>query len=192
MTRTTPELAPPSPNFCSSPTGGRLATTYDLAYKRPPYTADLQWNRVSNLRPSGPEVETLPLGHRGLVEVANGTGPSNREAALWHTPVDCAPHLLWENLNLLILTLAGLKLGIHQPVLELEEWDSETDNKLHSITPIVRCGKLDSPTSTFSFIQYPGEPTQPKGFRVQFDSLGGDTTCCWENQHQCIHDATVI
>ncbi|GBN21115.1 hypothetical protein AVEN_49215-1 [Araneus ventricosus] len=31
-----------------------------------PYTADLQWNRVSNLRPSGPEVETLPLGHRGL------------------------------------------------------------------------------------------------------------------------------
>ncbi|GBM53474.1 hypothetical protein AVEN_95768-1 [Araneus ventricosus] len=26
--------------------------------------ADLQWNRVSNLQPSGPEVETVPLGHR--------------------------------------------------------------------------------------------------------------------------------
>ncbi|GBM34908.1 hypothetical protein AVEN_41456-1 [Araneus ventricosus] len=31
-----------------------------------PYMEDLQWNRVSNLRPSGPEVETLPLGHSGL------------------------------------------------------------------------------------------------------------------------------
>ncbi|GBM75666.1 hypothetical protein AVEN_45554-1 [Araneus ventricosus] len=66
MTRTTPELAPPSPNFHATPTGGRLATTYDLACNRPPYTADLQWNRVSNLEPSGPKAETLPLGHRGL------------------------------------------------------------------------------------------------------------------------------
>ncbi|GBM45634.1 hypothetical protein AVEN_204763-1 [Araneus ventricosus] len=31
-----------------------------------PYTADLQWNRVSNLEPSGPKTEKLPLGHRGL------------------------------------------------------------------------------------------------------------------------------
>ncbi|GBL84239.1 hypothetical protein AVEN_222471-1 [Araneus ventricosus] len=35
MTRTTPELAPPSPNFRATPTGGRLATTYDLACNRP-------------------------------------------------------------------------------------------------------------------------------------------------------------
>ncbi|GBN21612.1 hypothetical protein AVEN_254283-1 [Araneus ventricosus] len=35
MTRTTPELAPPSPNFRTTPTGGRLATTYDLACNRP-------------------------------------------------------------------------------------------------------------------------------------------------------------
>ncbi|GBM96541.1 hypothetical protein AVEN_6301-1 [Araneus ventricosus] len=35
MTRTTPELAPPSPNFRATPTGGPLATTYDLAYNRP-------------------------------------------------------------------------------------------------------------------------------------------------------------
>ncbi|GBO15856.1 hypothetical protein AVEN_229143-1 [Araneus ventricosus] len=66
MTRATPVLAPPSPNFRATPTGERLATTYDLACNAP-YTADLQWNRVSNLRPSGPEVETLPLGHRGLI-----------------------------------------------------------------------------------------------------------------------------
>ncbi|GBN64921.1 hypothetical protein AVEN_51851-1 [Araneus ventricosus] len=35
MTRTTPELAPPSPNCRATPTGGRLATTYDLACNRP-------------------------------------------------------------------------------------------------------------------------------------------------------------
>ncbi|GBM79456.1 hypothetical protein AVEN_106957-1, partial [Araneus ventricosus] len=35
MTRTTPELARPSPSFRAAPTGGRLATTYDLACNRP-------------------------------------------------------------------------------------------------------------------------------------------------------------
>ncbi|GBM23124.1 Putative protein in type-1 retrotransposable element R1DM [Araneus ventricosus] len=30
------------------------------------YTADLQWNRVSNLKPSSSEAEILPLGHCGL------------------------------------------------------------------------------------------------------------------------------
>ncbi|GBL76517.1 hypothetical protein AVEN_48812-1 [Araneus ventricosus] len=53
----------PSPNFHATPTGGRLATTRDLAC---PYSADLQWKRVSNLELSGPKAETLPLGHRGL------------------------------------------------------------------------------------------------------------------------------
>ncbi|GBN96015.1 hypothetical protein AVEN_110249-1 [Araneus ventricosus] len=56
----------PTPNFHATPAGGRLATTYYLACKQAPYTADLQWNRVSNLEPSGPKAETLPLGHRGL------------------------------------------------------------------------------------------------------------------------------
>ncbi|GBN07311.1 hypothetical protein AVEN_77097-1, partial [Araneus ventricosus] len=28
MTRTTPELTPPSPNFHATPTGGRLTTTF--------------------------------------------------------------------------------------------------------------------------------------------------------------------
>ncbi|GBM58243.1 hypothetical protein AVEN_85842-1 [Araneus ventricosus] len=35
MTRTTTELAPPSPNFHATPTGGRLTTTYDLTCNRP-------------------------------------------------------------------------------------------------------------------------------------------------------------
>ncbi|GBN35922.1 hypothetical protein AVEN_113128-1, partial [Araneus ventricosus] len=35
MTRTTPELAHPSPNLRATPTGGRLATTYDLGSSRP-------------------------------------------------------------------------------------------------------------------------------------------------------------
>ncbi|GBN01074.1 hypothetical protein AVEN_3627-1 [Araneus ventricosus] len=34
MTRTTPDLTPPSPNFRTTPTGGRLATTYDLRCNR--------------------------------------------------------------------------------------------------------------------------------------------------------------
>ncbi|GBN01922.1 hypothetical protein AVEN_113794-1 [Araneus ventricosus] len=51
MTRTTPELAPPSPSF------------------QAPYTADLRWSRVSNLERSGPKAETLPLGHRGLSRI---------------------------------------------------------------------------------------------------------------------------
>ncbi|GBO18083.1 hypothetical protein AVEN_231760-1, partial [Araneus ventricosus] len=32
---------------------------------------DLQWNRVSNLEPSGLKAETLPLGHRGLLDEDN-------------------------------------------------------------------------------------------------------------------------
>ncbi|GBL78364.1 hypothetical protein AVEN_42885-1 [Araneus ventricosus] len=35
MTRTTLELAPPSPSFHATPTGGRLTPTYDLACNRP-------------------------------------------------------------------------------------------------------------------------------------------------------------
>ncbi|GBM43536.1 hypothetical protein AVEN_96196-1 [Araneus ventricosus] len=35
MTRTTPELAPPSPNFHATPTGGHLTTTYNLTCNRP-------------------------------------------------------------------------------------------------------------------------------------------------------------
>ncbi|GBM68952.1 hypothetical protein AVEN_24358-1 [Araneus ventricosus] len=64
MTRTTPEMAPPSPNFRSTPTGGRLATTYDLACNRP------DTRRIFSgigFQTCDPPVETLPLGHRGLL-----------------------------------------------------------------------------------------------------------------------------
>ncbi|GBM97732.1 hypothetical protein AVEN_11839-1 [Araneus ventricosus] len=37
----------------------------DLTCTRPTYTAHLQWNRVSSLKPSGSEAENLPVGHRG-------------------------------------------------------------------------------------------------------------------------------
>ncbi|GBM18449.1 hypothetical protein AVEN_66811-1 [Araneus ventricosus] len=64
MTRTTPELAAHSPSFRTTPAGGHLAPT-DLTCARPAYAAVLWWNLVSNLELSGPEVETLPQGHRG-------------------------------------------------------------------------------------------------------------------------------
>ncbi|GBM15889.1 hypothetical protein AVEN_258433-1 [Araneus ventricosus] len=48
----------PSPNFHATPTGGRLATTYELTCKRP-HTRRI----FSGI---GFEAETLPLGHRGL------------------------------------------------------------------------------------------------------------------------------
>ncbi|GBL62549.1 hypothetical protein AVEN_8142-1, partial [Araneus ventricosus] len=61
MTRTTPELTNPSPNFHEAPTGGRLATAYDLARNRP------HTRRIFSgigFRTWNPPI--LPLGHRGL------------------------------------------------------------------------------------------------------------------------------
>ncbi|GBL80633.1 hypothetical protein AVEN_225303-1 [Araneus ventricosus] len=51
--------------FCTTPAGGHLVPT-DLTCTRPAYTAVLRWNRVSDLEPSGTEVEKLPPGHHGL------------------------------------------------------------------------------------------------------------------------------
>ncbi|GBN55516.1 hypothetical protein AVEN_226986-1 [Araneus ventricosus] len=64
-----------------------------------PYTADLRWNRVSNLRPSDPEVETLPLGHRvlcsGRKHVVNGPyapfGFESIEKQLWRNKQNDRP-----------------------------------------------------------------------------------------------------
>ncbi|GBM49474.1 hypothetical protein AVEN_142612-1 [Araneus ventricosus] len=56
MTRTTTELASSSLSF---------RTMCDLTCNRPTYKENLQWNRVLNLKPTGREAETLPLGHRG-------------------------------------------------------------------------------------------------------------------------------
>ncbi|GBN14348.1 hypothetical protein AVEN_214559-1 [Araneus ventricosus] len=65
MTRTTPELAILS-KFPRHTNGRAFGHYIRFSVQQAPYTADLQCNRVSNLRLSGPEVETLPLGHRGL------------------------------------------------------------------------------------------------------------------------------
>ncbi|GBN47730.1 hypothetical protein AVEN_16287-1 [Araneus ventricosus] len=72
MTRTTPELAPSSPNFRTTPAGGRLnhvrfrglQTKLAMSDSN---TADFQWN----LESSGCEAEILPLGHRAMVEMEN-------------------------------------------------------------------------------------------------------------------------
>ncbi|GBM54550.1 hypothetical protein AVEN_184252-1 [Araneus ventricosus] len=66
MTRTTPEQA--SSPFQTSAQHKRESVwlpTYELTRNRPSYTADIQWNLVSNLERYGPEAETLPLGYHG-------------------------------------------------------------------------------------------------------------------------------
>ncbi|GBL93876.1 hypothetical protein AVEN_153636-1 [Araneus ventricosus] len=65
MTRRTPELTPRFKTSTPHQWEGLWPPTYDLACNRPTYTAYLQCNRFSNLKRSGPEAETLPLGHRG-------------------------------------------------------------------------------------------------------------------------------
>ncbi|GBM91056.1 hypothetical protein AVEN_147514-1 [Araneus ventricosus] len=70
MTRTIPKLAPPLQT--SSPHQREDVWSLCMSvihtpkqYKHTPNAADLQWNRVSNLEPNGPKVDTLLLGHRG-------------------------------------------------------------------------------------------------------------------------------
>ncbi|GBO28147.1 hypothetical protein AVEN_61808-1, partial [Araneus ventricosus] len=65
MTRTTSGLATPLQTSAPHQREDACTPTYDLKCIMPKYTADLQWNRVSNMEPSGPEAEILPLGHRG-------------------------------------------------------------------------------------------------------------------------------
>ncbi|GBN77542.1 hypothetical protein AVEN_247067-1 [Araneus ventricosus] len=64
ITRTTPELSNPLSKLSHRTSWRGLGTTYDLTCNSQ-RTADLQWNRASSLGPSGPDAETLPLGHRG-------------------------------------------------------------------------------------------------------------------------------
>ncbi|GBM30650.1 hypothetical protein AVEN_203318-1 [Araneus ventricosus] len=65
MTRTTPELSPPSSNFRTM-----AVETFShyviFSVQQATYTADLQWNCVQNLELSGADAKTLPLGHHGL------------------------------------------------------------------------------------------------------------------------------
>ncbi|GBO10868.1 hypothetical protein AVEN_4186-1 [Araneus ventricosus] len=64
MTRTTPELAPLIQISAPHQKEALWPCTYDLTFNRPTYTAGLQWNRFSNLKPSSLEGETSPLSHR--------------------------------------------------------------------------------------------------------------------------------
>ncbi|GBN89371.1 hypothetical protein AVEN_139948-1 [Araneus ventricosus] len=59
MAKTTPKLSPP---LQTSIPHQHLAPC-KIYHARTPYMADFLWIRVSNLEPSGPEAETLPLGH---------------------------------------------------------------------------------------------------------------------------------
>ncbi|GBM24711.1 hypothetical protein AVEN_46204-1 [Araneus ventricosus] len=62
MTRTTPELVPSSPNFRATPTGGLLATAYDLACNRPHTRRILSGIRFepATLRSRGRRLTTRP------------------------------------------------------------------------------------------------------------------------------------
>ncbi|GBO01025.1 hypothetical protein AVEN_40432-1 [Araneus ventricosus] len=71
MTRTTPELAHPFPNFHATPTGGRLATTYDLACNRSIYggsSVELGFE-PGCLRPQSTDLATMP--QRPLLPIEN-------------------------------------------------------------------------------------------------------------------------
>ncbi|GBN53841.1 hypothetical protein AVEN_38316-1 [Araneus ventricosus] len=58
MTRTTPEMAPPLQT--STPHQRTSGHYVELSVQQAPYTADVQWNRVSSLEFFGPKAETLP------------------------------------------------------------------------------------------------------------------------------------
>ncbi|GFS53644.1 hypothetical protein TNCV_730691 [Trichonephila clavipes] len=58
VARTTSVLAPPSPNFHFTPTGGQGAST-DLTCITLLYTAGIQWSMNSNLRHSVSEFVTI-------------------------------------------------------------------------------------------------------------------------------------
>ncbi|GBN81641.1 hypothetical protein AVEN_256532-1 [Araneus ventricosus] len=66
MTRTTPEQAHPSSNFRITTAAGRSTREVRLSAYQATYTADLQSNRVSNLKPSDSEDETMLLGHHNI------------------------------------------------------------------------------------------------------------------------------
>ncbi|GBM71115.1 hypothetical protein AVEN_43821-1 [Araneus ventricosus] len=76
MTRTASDLVPPFETSTPHQRGDVLPPTFDLTAL---YTADIQLNRVSNLQPFDPEVETLPLGQHGpllLVKWHNESQPT--------------------------------------------------------------------------------------------------------------------
>ncbi|GBM21207.1 hypothetical protein AVEN_265813-1 [Araneus ventricosus] len=88
MTRTTPELAPPSPNFRTTPTGGCLEFSHDLACNRPHIQGGSSVK--SGFEPGAlvPKAVTLPLATQLAARhpVASKTDPkiqhSNNDAMI--------------------------------------------------------------------------------------------------------------
>ncbi|GBN39986.1 hypothetical protein AVEN_73269-1, partial [Araneus ventricosus] len=68
MTRTTPEMLPPSPNFHATPAGGRLTTTYDLTCNRPTHGGSSVESgfEPGTLRPQSWDLTTRPPRPRQL------------------------------------------------------------------------------------------------------------------------------
>ncbi|GBN48798.1 hypothetical protein AVEN_225723-1 [Araneus ventricosus] len=81
-----PDLSPFSPSFRTTPDGKCLPPPpYDLTCNRCTYTANLQWNWVSNLESSGAEAEALPLDHMGTSQshrVDDAAGEMGDESGL--------------------------------------------------------------------------------------------------------------
>ncbi|GBN47477.1 hypothetical protein AVEN_30230-1 [Araneus ventricosus] len=84
MTRKTPGLAPPAPKFRTTPAGG-CPTPVKFNVHRPTIKADLQWNRVSSLKPFGSEAEILALGHRDPMPFVN-TSTHLKNGLKFHKP----------------------------------------------------------------------------------------------------------
>ncbi|GBL97311.1 hypothetical protein AVEN_84997-1 [Araneus ventricosus] len=78
MTRTTPEVASPSPNLRAAPTEGRLATTCELTYTRP-HT----WRIFSGFGETGElkNEEALAHGSWGTWKVATSLMAARRVIA---------------------------------------------------------------------------------------------------------------
>ncbi|GBN42525.1 hypothetical protein AVEN_75982-1 [Araneus ventricosus] len=68
MTRTTPEVAFPSPVFRTTPAGECFTTAYNYMC-RSQCTAGFHWNRVSNVEISGPEAPNAPHQYASLDKI---------------------------------------------------------------------------------------------------------------------------
>ncbi|GBL76147.1 hypothetical protein AVEN_234432-1 [Araneus ventricosus] len=83
MTRTTPELAPLSPNF-NATTGGRSATTYDLTCNRP-HARRIFYGigfELRTLRPQSQDLTTRPPRRSMEMELPHLLPPLLRKMVL--------------------------------------------------------------------------------------------------------------
>ncbi|GBM79694.1 hypothetical protein AVEN_71220-1 [Araneus ventricosus] len=79
MTRTTHEMAPPSPNFQATPTGRRLATAYNLVCNRP------HTRRISRFRTWNPLTLRPRPYHKATAALSCLRGRRKRENSITAT-----------------------------------------------------------------------------------------------------------